>query len=79
MGLRRGVDDMALSASFVAVLSKRVEEAKKKMLEAGAVSQETAKTAAELGVEERHVQSRLAKHRGIVETSDGKYYVKTKA
>ncbi len=70
---------MALPASFVAVLSKRVEEAKKKMLEAGAVSQETAKTAAELGVEERHVQSRLAKNRGIVETSDGKYYVKATA
>jgi hypothetical protein len=70
---------MALPASFVAVLSRRVEEAKKKMLEAGAVSQETAKTAAELGVEQRHVQSRLAKHRGIVETADGKYYVKTTA
>ncbi len=70
---------MALPASFVAVLSKRVEEAKKKMLEAGAVSPETAKTAAELGVEERHVQSRLAKNRGIVETADGKYYVKATA
>ncbi len=70
---------MALPASFIAVLSRRVEEAKKKMLEAGAVSQETAKTAAELGVEERHVQSRLAKSRGIVETFDGKYYVKATA
>jgi|GEM_PF-3598879 hypothetical protein len=70
---------MALPASFVAVLSKRVEEAKKKLLEAGAVSQETAKTAAELGVKTRHVQSRLAKHRDIVETSDGKFYVKTTA
>ena len=66
-------------ASFVAVLSLRVEQAKKKMLEAGAVSPETAKTAAELGVEERHVKSRLAKHRGIVETADGKYYVKATA
>ncbi len=69
----------ALPASFVAVLSRRVEEAKKKMLEVGAVSEETAKTATELGVEERHVQSRLAKQRGIVETSDGRYYVKTTA
>lgn len=50
---------MVLTASFVALLSKRVEEAKTKMLEAGAVSQETAKTAAELDVEDRHVQSRL--------------------
>ncbi len=66
-----------MGANFVAVLSARVEEAKKKMLEAGAVSPETAKTAAELGVEERHVQSRLAKHRGITETADGKYYVKS--
>ncbi len=63
-------------ATFVAILSVRVEQAKKKMIEAGAVSPETAKTAAELGVEERHVQSRLAKHRGIVATADGRYYVK---
>lgn len=70
---------MVISASFVAVLSERVEQAKKKMLEAGAMSPETAKTAAELGVEERHVQSRLAKHRGITETADGKYYVKATA
>ncbi len=67
------------AANFVAILSARVEEAKKKMLEAGAVSLETAKTAVELGVEERHVKSRLAKHRGIIETTDGKYYVKVEA
>ena len=43
------------------------------------MSPETARKAAELGVEERHVQSRLAKHRGIIETADGRYYVKITA
>jgi hypothetical protein len=81
--LRKGIDKMAIpalpAALRTAVLSRRVEEAKKKMLEAGAISQGTAKTATELGVEKRHLQSRLAKHRGIIETSDRKYYVKTTA
>ena len=70
----------SLPAALTAVArSRRVEEAKKKMLEAGAVSPETAKTAAELGVEERHVRSSLAKRRGIAETADGRYYVKSAA
>ena len=63
-------------ATFVAILSVRVEQAKKKMIEAGAVSPETAKTAKELGVDEFHVKTRLAKRRGIVATADGRYYLK---
>ena len=62
-------------ASLLFGLAVRVEQAKKKLLEAGAVSPETAKAAKELGLEERIVTSRLAKRKGITATADGKYYV----
>ncbi len=68
-----------MRAAITTLLSRRVKEAKKKLLDAGAVSPETAKTAAELGLDEFHLKSRLAKQRGIVETAEGKYYVKDKA
>jgi hypothetical protein len=57
-------------------LAVRVELAKKKMSEAGAVSPETAKTAQELGVDEFIIKTRLAKSKGITSTDDGRYYVK---
>jgi hypothetical protein len=46
------------------------------MLEAGAVSPETAKTAKELGVDELIITRRMAKSKGITKTADGRYYVK---
>ena len=62
-------------ASLLAGLAIRVEQAKKKMEQAGAVSPETARTAKELCVDEFIVKTRMAKKRGIV-GADGKYYVK---
>ena len=46
------------------------------MLEAGAISPETAKTAKELDVEERLITTRIGKKKGITKTDDGRYYVK---
>ena len=63
-------------ASLLAGLAVRVEQAKKKMLEAGAVSPETAKTAKELDVDEFYIKTRMARSRGITATDDGRYYVR---
>jgi hypothetical protein len=63
-------------SSLLAGLAIRIEQAKKKMLEAGATSPETAKTAKELGVDEFHIKTRMAKKKGIIATDDGRYYVK---
>ena len=63
-------------ASLLAALAVKVELAKKKMLEAGAVSPETAKTAKELGVDEFTIKTRIAKKKGITAAVDGRYYVK---
>jgi len=63
-------------STLLAALAVRIELAKKKMLEAGAVSPETAKTAKELGVDEFHIKTRMAKKKGIAATDDGRYYVK---
>ena len=60
----------------MAALALKVEAAKKKMLEAGAVSPETAKTAKELGVDEFIIKTRMAKGKGITATADKRYYVK---
>ena len=63
-------------STLLAALAIKVENAKKKMLEAGAVSPETAKTAKELGVDEFAMKTRIAKKKGITASSDGRYYVK---
>ena len=63
-------------ASLLAVRAGRVAQAKKKMLEAGAVSPKTAKTANELGVDESIINTRAAMRKGITATDDGRYYVK---
>ena len=63
-------------STLLAALAIRIEQAKKKMLEAGAVSPETAKTAKELGVDEIIITRRMAKGKGITRTDDGRYYVK---
>jgi len=48
------------------------------MLEAGAVSPETAKTAKELGVDEFIIKTRIARGKGITAAASGRYYVKDK-
>ena len=48
------------------------------MVEAGAVSPETAKTAKELGVDEFIIKTRMAKKKGIIATANGQYYVEAK-
>jgi len=63
-------------STLLAALAIKVENAKKKMLEAGAVSPETAKTAKELGVDEFALKTRIAKKKGITSASEGRYYVK---
>ena len=65
-------------STLLAALAVKVELAKKKMLEAGAVSPETAKTAKELGVDEFTVKTRFARKRGITASGDGRYYVNAK-
>ena len=62
-------------SSLLAALAVKVELAKKKLLEAGAVSPETAKTAKELGVDEFTLKTRIAKRKGITASTDGRYYV----
>ena len=63
-------------STLLAALAIKVENAKKKMIAAGAVSPETAKTAKELGVDEFTIKTRIAKKKGITASTDGKYYVK---
>ena len=63
-------------STLLAALAVRVELARKKMLEAGAVSPETAKKAKELGVDEYIIKTRIARGKGITATADGRYYVK---
>jgi hypothetical protein len=63
-------------STLLAALALRIEQAKKKMLEAGAISPETAKTAKELDVEERLITTRIGKKKGVTKTDDGRYYVK---
>jgi len=63
-------------STLLAALAIKVEAAKKKLLEAGAVSAETAKTAKELGVDEFTLKTRIAKKKGITAAADGRYNVK---
>ena len=62
-------------STLLAALAVKAELAKKKLLEAGAVSPETAKTAEELGVDGFTLKSRIAKKKGITAAADGRYYV----
>ena len=66
-------------STLLAALALKAENAKKKMLEAGAVSPETAKTAEELGVDEFTLKSRIGKRKGITASADGRYYVNATA
>lgn len=64
-------------AGLLAGLGIRAEMTKKKMKELGAVSEETAKTPKELGVDEWFLKSGMAQIHGIKRTKDGRYYMKS--
>ena len=53
----------------------RIGKIRKRMLEVGAVSEETARNAKELGVDEGFLKLGLAQIHGIKKTNDGRYYV----
>jgi hypothetical protein len=64
-------------AGLLSGLAIRAEMTKKKMKELGAVSEETAKTPRELGVDEWLLKLGMAQLHGIKRTKDGRYYVKS--
>jgi hypothetical protein len=63
---------MAGSATTVAIVAR----AKRKLKEAGATSEETAKTPKELDLNERWLK--MSAHAGVVATQDGRYYIISK-
>jgi hypothetical protein len=64
-------------AGLLAGLGIRAEMTKSKMKELGAVSEETAKTPEELGVDEWFLNLGISQIHGIKRTKDGRYYVKS--
>ena len=50
-----------------------IGQTKRKLKEAGAISEETAKTPKELGLDEKRLKS--GKKWGVVATNDGRYYL----
>jgi hypothetical protein len=64
-------------AGVWAGLGIRCDWAKRKMIELGAISEETAKKPEELGFDEFTLNHYLARIRGIKRTEDGRYYVKS--
>jgi len=56
-------------------LGIRADSARRKMKKLGAMSEETAKTPEELGLEEWILNHDVARIRGIKRTKDGRYYV----
>jgi hypothetical protein len=60
---------MAGSATIVAIVART----KQKLKEAGATSEETAKTPKELDLNEKWLK--MSSHAGVVATEDGRYYI----
>ena len=56
-------------------LGIRADSARRKMKKLGAMSEETAKTPEELGLEQWILNHDVARIRGIKRTKDGRYYV----
>ncbi len=54
-----------------------IERTKQRLKEVGAVTADTAKTPSDLGLQERWLK--MSAGAGVIATSDGKYYLKTKA
>jgi hypothetical protein len=63
---------MAGSATTVAIVART----KQKLKEAGATSEETAKTPKELDLNEKWLK--MSAHAGVVATQDGRYYITSK-
>jgi hypothetical protein len=60
---------MSGSATIVVIVART----KRKLREAGATSEETAKTPRELDLNERWLK--MSAHAGVVATKDGRYYI----
>jgi hypothetical protein len=56
-----------------ATITVIVARTKRKLKEAGAISEETAKTPKELDLNERWLK--MSAHAGVVATQDGRYYI----
>jgi hypothetical protein len=63
---------MSGSATIVVIVART----KRKLKEAGATSEETAKTPRELDLNERWLK--MSAHAGVVATRDGRYYIISK-
>lgn len=69
------VEQFVINMSVLAGIVWRANKTKEKLLEMGAVSENTAKTPEDLSVDEWYLRSAWAKKFGIKETSDGRFYV----
>lgn len=65
------VDFMSIAADAIVAI---IGQTKRKLQEAGAVSEESAKTPRELGMNERRLKSSIKS--GVMVTKDGRYYLK---
>jgi hypothetical protein len=63
---------MSGSATIVVIVART----KRKLKEAGATSEETAKTPKELDLNEKWLK--MSAHAGVVATQDGRYYITSK-
>ena len=64
---------MSGSATIVAIIART----KRKLKEAGATSEQTAKTPKELDLNEKWLK--MSAHAGVVATQDGRYYIISKS
>lgn len=62
---------MSIAADAIVAI---IGQTKRKLQEAGAVSEESAKTPMELGMDERRLKSSTKS--GVMVTKDGRYYLK---
>jgi hypothetical protein len=65
---------MSTAVDAVVAIVAIIGQTKKKLQEAGAVSEESAKTPMELGLDERRLKS--SNKAGVMVTKDGRYYLK---
>jgi hypothetical protein len=65
-----------LIMSGSATITVIVARTKRKLKEAGATSEETAKTPKELDLDEKWLK--MSAHAGVVATQDGRYYITSK-
>jgi hypothetical protein len=64
---------MSGSATITVIIART----KRKLKEAGATSEETAKTPEELDLNEKWLK--MSAHAGVVATNDGRYYITSKS